>query len=154
MIRIQQLKLPIRHTKEELEEKIGKTLRIPASSIVSYEIAKQSIDARKKDNLLYTYTIDVHVKEKEDRLIRQAKNRNVAKAEEGRYHFPEPGEKPLASPPVIIGMGPAGLFCGLMLAPWMSARRRWKDSGRAESWIRTATYSSAKEEPEHFQTEN
>ena len=116
MIRIQQLKLPIRHTKEELEEKIGKTLRIPASSIVSYEIAKQSIDARKKDNLLYTYTIDVHVKEKEDRLIRQAKNRNVAKAEEGRYHFPEPGEKPLASPPVIIGMGPAGLFCGLMLA--------------------------------------
>lgn len=115
MIRINQLKLPIRHTKKDLEEKIGKTLHIPVSSIQSYKIIKQSIDARKKDDILYIYSIDVHT-DKEDRLVRQAKNRNVVKAERASYTFPEHGEEKLSNPPVIIGEGPAGLFCGLMLA--------------------------------------
>ena len=35
---------------------------------------------------------------------------------EKSYRFPQPGSEPLNHPPVIIGTGPAGLFCGLMLA--------------------------------------
>ena len=33
-----------------------------------------------------------------------------------RYVFPPSGTEPLRYPPVVIGSGPAGLFCGLMLA--------------------------------------
>ena len=32
------------------------------------------------------------------------------------YVFPEPGQEPLSCPPVVIGSGPAGLFCGWYLA--------------------------------------
>ena len=48
MITLQQVKLPISHTKEELEKKILKTLRIKKEELLRYEIRKQSLDARKK----------------------------------------------------------------------------------------------------------
>ncbi|MEY8337317.1 FAD-dependent protein [Lachnospiraceae bacterium 62-35] len=115
MIRIHQLKLPIRHTQKEMEEKIGKILRISPSAIQTIRMVRQSVDARKKEEILYIYSVDVET-EQEDKLIRQARNRNVGKAPDESYHFPEPGTDILSDPPVIIGAGPAGLFCALMLA--------------------------------------
>ena len=73
------------------------------------------MDARKKDDLLYIYSVDVHA-DREERMIRQAKNRNVGKADKSSYRFPDHGSARLSAPPVIIGEGPAGLFCALMLA--------------------------------------
>lgn len=62
MIRISQLKLPITHTRDDLKKKILKTLRISDSELLSWQIQKQSIDARKKPQLFYIYSVDVHVK--------------------------------------------------------------------------------------------
>ena len=47
MIRIQQLKLAVGHTKEELEQKLSHELKLSPGSLIHYEIRKQSIDARK-----------------------------------------------------------------------------------------------------------
>ena len=114
MIRIQQLKLPVGHTKEELEQKLLKELKLSPEKLISYELRRQSIDARKKP-IQYVYTIDVQVKE-EERVLKQAKNSKASKAEIHTYQLPKPGSEPLNHRPVIIGSGPAGLFCGLMLA--------------------------------------
>ena len=67
MIRISQLKLPVDHSREDLEKKIEKTLRIPMSQVKNWQIVRQSVDARKKEELLYIYTIDVKTGREEPR---------------------------------------------------------------------------------------
>ena len=113
MLRVQQLKLKIPHTEQELKEKIVKTLRIRSEDLIRYEIVKQSLDARGGD-LRYVYVVDAEVKREASILRRGLKQ--VGKAERVRYRFPSSGKEKLAHRPVIVGMGPAGLFCGLMLA--------------------------------------
>lgn len=116
MIRISQLKLPITHTRDDLKKKILKTLRISDSELLSWQIQKQSIDARKKPQLFYIYSVDVHVKN-ESSLKKKVKNGQVIFGKQQvKYSFSVSGTQPLMHRPVIIGTGPAGLFCGYMLA--------------------------------------
>ena len=109
MIRITQLKLPIEHKKQELYEKTAKLLRVAPSEIKQLKIVKQSVDARKKEQILFIYTIDVEVA-KEQQILKKVKNNQVSQVKEVPYQFPSGGEEPLKHPPVIIGSGPAGLF--------------------------------------------
>lgn len=115
MIRINQLKLPIGHNQEELQKKAAKMLRISPEAIQSLHIVKQSVDARKKEDIRYIYGVDVAV-QGEEALVKRAKNANISLVKERAYSFPGGGERDMAHPPVIVGSGPAGLFCGLMLA--------------------------------------
>ncbi|WP_075719723.1 NAD(P)/FAD-dependent oxidoreductase [Roseburia sp. 499] len=115
MIRIQQLKLPISHTEEQLKQKIAKMLRVPVAEIKLYKIRKQSIDARKKQEVSYVYTVDVQVPG-EEKLLKKLKSNYISLAKDEIYDFPESGTQQLKNRPVIIGSGPAGLFCGYLLA--------------------------------------
>ncbi|MDO4268287.1 MAG: FAD-dependent oxidoreductase [Eubacteriales bacterium] len=115
MIRINQLKLPADHRPEDLKKKAAAALRLRQEDIKSLRVVRRSLDARKKPELFEIYTVDVEV-EREKQVLHKAANPQAAVCRQERYHFPEPGEERLASPPVIIGTGPAGLFCGLMLA--------------------------------------
>ena len=114
MIRISQLKLPITHTKAQLEKKIAKALKNPGNSF-TYEIRKQSLDCRHKNDKIFVYTIDVTIRD-EQKLARKVNNNNIMLIKEKPYEFPSPGEIPLLHSPVIVGSGPAGLFCGWYLA--------------------------------------
>lgn len=116
MIRITQLKLSAAHTKEELKDKILKLLRIDGQALLSYRIRKQSLDARKKPDLYYVYTVDVHVSD-ERSVKKRVRNHNISfRGPDPEYVLKSEGERPLAHRPVIIGTGPAGLFCGYELA--------------------------------------
>lgn len=115
MIQIQQLKLPITHTKEELKNKIHKLLRVTSEQILSYQIVKQSIDARKKREIHYVYTVEVET-DMDEKAVRRLHQNNIQYIEKVPYQFPLPGRKELSSRPVIVGSGPAGLFCAYMLA--------------------------------------
>ena len=88
MIRIQQLKLPVTHTQEELEQKIRKTLKIGKHDLQEIELLRRSIDARKKSELKYVYQLDVKVKD-ENAVLRKAKNNQIVKAEKKPYMFPK-----------------------------------------------------------------
>lgn len=114
MIRITQMKLPITHTEEQLKKKISKSLRL-GSTPFTYTIHKQSLDARHKDDKKFVYTIDVKT-DHEDRILKKVGNKNIMSTKEIKYHFPSPGCKKLLHPPVVIGSGPAGLFCAWYLA--------------------------------------
>ncbi len=115
MIRLNQIKLKINHTDEELELKVLKLLRIPKERLEKIQVYKKSIDARDKPELKYVYTIDAYVKD-ENKLNPHIFGSNVAKAVKDKYSFKCTGEEKLKNPPVIIGMGPAGLFAAYLLA--------------------------------------
>lgn len=115
MLRINNIKLDIEHTEEELIEKIAKTLKLSSKAIKSYRIRKKSIDARKNTEIKYIYCVDVVV-EQEEKIVKKAKNANISMVREEGYVFPEKGELELKERPVIVGAGPAGLFCAYMLA--------------------------------------
>lgn len=112
MLRLSEIKLPIPHSREELEQKIHKILRYHGK--IQYTIVKRSLDARKKPQLYVVYTIDVEV-EAQEAVASRCRNEKVQLIEKIDYQFPvahyEGTERP-----VIIGMGPAGIFCGYMLA--------------------------------------
>lgn len=113
MIRIGQIKIDIgkKNIDKELDLEIKRLLKI--NSYLSYEVVKLSIDARKKPKLYYVYTVDVAVL-KEESVLKKSKCKNASIAKSVKYKFPVGGQ--LKTRPVIVGMGPAGLFCAYMLA--------------------------------------
>ena len=63
----------------------------------------------------FVYT--VHVKaENEKKILKKVHGNNVMSTNERHYSFPKPGDQPLETRPVIVGSGPAGLFCAWYLA--------------------------------------
>lgn len=114
MLRISQLTLPVEHTPEQLKKKLLRTARIKENELKSFAIRKRSLDARKKPELYYVYTVDFCA-ENEKRVLRQTKGK-VQKVAEKAYRVPKHGAEPLKNRPVVIGSGPAGLFCAYLLA--------------------------------------
>ena len=114
MIRITQLKLPITHTEEQLHRKIAKMLRL-GNQPFTYEIRKQSLDARHKEDKKFVYTVDIKL-DNESRVLKKVHDKNIMLTSEKKYHFPSSGSETLSHRPVVIGSGPAGLFCALYLA--------------------------------------
>ena len=117
MIQISQIKLEIPHTQEKLEDKILKLLRIRAQDMISFQILKKSLDARKKPILYYVYTVDVETRNEREVKKRLKNQKNfLFHTKKDNYTFQISGQTPLLQRPVIIGTGPAGLFCGYHLA--------------------------------------
>lgn len=120
MIRISQMKMPLGHTKEELIDKAAHILHVGRQEILSFQMIKKSIDARKKPEIYFVYTIDLEIKNEEQILLRAAHHKNgkvqIQTAKECVYRFPLSGTERLPFSPVIIGTGPAGLFCGYFLS--------------------------------------
>lgn len=73
------------------------------------------MDARRKDELKYIYSINVSVDE-EELVLKRAKQKQAVLVKEIAYQFPTHGTKKMQHRPIIIGAGPAGLFCAFMLA--------------------------------------
>lgn len=151
MIRINQVKVPVVNNgdtekliaqhKDLLRKKAASLLRVPEKDIQKVEILRQSIDARKKPDIIYSYVIDVQVNGEEKFLKKIEKDKKlssqITKSDTVKYHFPSYGDKPLNKPIVIVGMGPAGLFCGYFLAlhgyrPILLERGRDVDSRKAD----------------------
>lgn len=125
MLRLQQIKIEIPEgitgtqiieiENRLLPEKIRKLLKISPKNLVSWKILKRSIDARKKPVLYYSYVIDVAVRN-ENEVLRSCKDKRVEVSDLKEYKFPYVAPTDQFTRPVIIGMGPAGLFCGYFLA--------------------------------------
>lgn len=129
MIRVNQLRLPVEHEPAEVKIKAAKMLRLPPEAIRQVHIRKQSLDARKKPELYYSYVVDVELAAGgEAKIVHKLKNPSIILSQENAYIFPgsniQRGRQqnnfvkgtPVSVRPVVIGTGPAGLFCGLMLA--------------------------------------
>jgi uncharacterized FAD-dependent dehydrogenase len=70
MIRITELRLPISHAPEALEEAILQRLNLKPQDLIRMEVFKRSHDARKNVALAFIYTVDLSVKD-EEKLLKQ-----------------------------------------------------------------------------------
>lgn len=115
MLLIQQVKCPIGHSKEDLQKKIASVLRVPVNSVSRFSILRKSIDARKKPELCYSYSIVVeHPNEKA--ILAHNKNSNINLYKPVTYEFSTGILSERKDRPIIVGSGPAGLFCAYTLA--------------------------------------
>lgn len=111
MIRIRQIKINL-DSKQDIKDKVSKLLHINVNEIKNLKINKKSLDARKKDNLFYVYEVDIEV-ENEKKLLRKYKSNDIFETPNEEYLFPPKKE---IDQPIIIGCGPAGLFCAYILS--------------------------------------
>lgn len=120
MIRVTQIKVHPEADKNVLRKKTAKILGIKESEIARLEIVKQSIDARKKPDIFYSYVVDVELIpskiSQQGTIVKRCGSGQVSLTSNVEYQFPTSGNKQLSNRPVIVGMGPAGLFCGYFLA--------------------------------------
>lgn len=116
--RVSQVRLSLKHTDEDIFRALTKKLSLSEKDIVSYEILKLSLDARKKNDIHYSLTAAVTVDEKAgDRLINaKRKSPDILLHDENKYEIPSNGGRALKERPVIVGSGPAGLFAAYLLA--------------------------------------
>ncbi|WP_081846644.1 5-formyltetrahydrofolate cyclo-ligase [Butyrivibrio sp. AE3004] len=112
----------------KLVKKASKLLKINASDIKELIIKKHSIDARKKSEIMDIYVVDISLSNpgiSEENIIKKSGCKSAITVKEKKYHFPNNREedevfkrnfdkKPAR--PIIVGSGPAGLFCAYELA--------------------------------------
>lgn len=125
MIYIRDVKLKINHSDNAIKIKASEILkldsifkngRIPDFNI---EIIRQSIDARKKPDIFYIYSIAVDLGVNENKVknfLTKKKINNIDFNDPVKYSIPFTGDESLKKPPVIIGAGPCGLFAAYLLA--------------------------------------
>ena len=114
MLRVGQIKLPYRTGDDQVFGHTINKLHIQEKDVLNWRIFKKSIDAR-KDDIMAVYTVDLELR-KEASFLKRNRNKNIRQIEREDYHFPDSGTKKLDKPIIIVGTGPAGLFCGLMLS--------------------------------------
>lgn len=119
MLQYSQCKIDYRRDSiEELRKKIAEILRIRESEIQQIKILKKSIDARKKPQIYYSYSVAFECSQEQKVLQKNQKNKNLS------MYVPQPSLEDMVSKlkketgerVVIVGTGPAGLLCGYYLA--------------------------------------
>ncbi|MGH4140463.1 NAD(P)/FAD-dependent oxidoreductase [Clostridium sp.] len=114
-IKINNLGLDIEEDIEDIKIKAARKMKVSESEIKIFRIAKESIDARKKNNIKFNYSVLVEMDD-EMKIVARANDKDV-KLEEVRYDSEfEFGSKEMKHRPIIVGMGPAGMFAGLLMA--------------------------------------
>ena len=111
MIRVNEIALSLDYDETALKKATAKKLNISIADIKYISLYKRSVDARKKDNVHFTATVDIKA-DNENKIVKKCKN--AVFAEEYKYDLPKC--RKLSKRPVIIGSGPCGMFAALILA--------------------------------------
>ena len=124
-IRIDEILLTLHDKESALAGKSAKILGIKEKEIIRCSIAKRAIDSRKKENILFVYSVNVEIKDPQGYLSRQKRLSATMKKRARRHNVR--WQKPYiyevkkvavdcSHRPVVVGTGPSGLFCALILA--------------------------------------
>lgn len=114
MIKVRQVRVSIFNDSEfVLKKKVSKKLNIGVSDIKDIKINRKAIDARDKNNIFYVYEVLVSVLN-EDIVFNRCSSSDVVRANCEEYRYKLRFDSDVK--PVIVGSGPAGLFCAYMLA--------------------------------------
>ena len=132
MLRLTDLRLPLDHPASALTDAILARLGIAADELTAYTIAKRSYDARKRGGIVLIYSIDVDTPREAEILQRLQAAETAVPAQDAKkgagdagkvlptpdtdYKFVARAPDALPLRPIVIGMGPCGLFAGLILA--------------------------------------
>lgn len=111
MIRLNNLRFELDYTENDIRKKVSSVLRAEDKAIKSINLFRRSIDARKKDDIHFLCSVDVTLFSNEDKVLRRCKN--AVKVKPFEYKINKYAGN---TPPIVVGMGPAGLFAALVLA--------------------------------------
>jgi uncharacterized FAD-dependent dehydrogenase len=116
MLRLTEIKLPLDHAQAALEQAILDKLKISKAQLLSFEVFKRAYDARNKKDIQLIYTFDIEVKQQDELLQKFAKDQHVRITPDMSYKFVTHAPATLSARPVVVGLGPCGLFAALILA--------------------------------------
>ena len=113
MILINNINLPLNADFADLKPIMAKELKLSSDKIVSAKLYRKSVDARKKDNVHFCCSVLVEINANEISVLKKCKNAVLYSQKPYEWkkakYIPE-------KPPVVVGFGPAGMFCALTLA--------------------------------------
>lgn len=116
MLLVRNIRLPLTCSDPEAEavRRARRILRLPAENAAGGGIAKLSVDARHGTPVL-VYTVAITLNDEGEESALAGASPCVCFTRKPEFHFPV-GKNPLAHRPVVVGLGPAGLFAALLLA--------------------------------------
>ncbi len=116
MLLVRNIRLPLTCSDPEAEavRRALRILRLPAGNAAGGGIAKLSVDARHGTPVL-VYTVAITLNDEGEESALAGASPCVCFTRKPEFHFPV-GKNPLAHRPVVVGLGPAGLFAALLLA--------------------------------------
>ena len=109
MLRITNFKMGLCESPTELKKRLERHI---GARVEKCEIVRRSVDARRKNDVRYVVSVDFETADEEKILAKKISG--VAAVDDKKYVFPPAAAR--KSRPVIVGAGPAGLFCALFLA--------------------------------------
>ena len=115
MIRINEIKLGLDENEALLRQKAAKVLKINEKYIKSLSIFKKSVDARRKDDVHFSYSVDVEIALDEEQIVGKCKSNKVSTVKPYVYEMPE-NKRVSDFRPIVVGFGPAGMLAGIVLA--------------------------------------
>jgi uncharacterized FAD-dependent dehydrogenase len=115
-VRITNLRLRVEDPETELPRRVAKQLGLPVEDLLSWRILGKSLDARKRQDLRFVYSLLVELPAEAAESTSLSRDADVAPFAVPPFHDPPPGDLPLSERPVVVGSGPAGLLAGYYLA--------------------------------------
>jgi len=119
MLRLTDVKLPLDHDDQAINEYILDRLSLKPEQLTEYTVFRRGYDARKRDVIILMYTLDVTLADSVDEqaiLAKFEKDQHVRLTPDMSYKFVAEKTEELEQRPVVIGFGPCGLFTALILA--------------------------------------
>ncbi|MDD2586402.1 MAG: FAD-dependent oxidoreductase [Syntrophomonadaceae bacterium] len=114
-LRVRELRLPIDHKMVDLYKAAARRLGISADKFQGFKLVRKSVDARRK-NIYFTYTVDVELPNNLKLKAALMESAEISAVKPVQTTPVIPGVESLPYSPLIIGSGPAGLFCAYYLA--------------------------------------
>ncbi|MBQ8077902.1 MAG: hypothetical protein IJ235_05930, partial [Eubacterium sp.] len=115
MIRINEIKLSLDDSEALLKPRAAKVLKINEKYIKSLSIFKKSVDARRKDDVHFTYSVDVEIALDEQQIVKKCKSNKAQIVKPYVYEMPV-NNRVSQFRPIVVGFGPAGMLAGVVLA--------------------------------------
>lgn len=116
MLRLTDIKLPLDHNDDALPQAIISKLGITAGDLLETSVFKRGYDARNNKDIQLIYTVDVSVNNEEKLLEKFASDQQVRVTPDMSYKFVAQAPESLNNRPVVVGLGPCGIFAALILA--------------------------------------
>lgn len=113
MLKIENIKISPGEGLAAVSAEAARVLKMREKDFSSLKILRRSVDAREEVKLVYTVAVGVA---DEAAVLKRVHTNRVGKLiKPARLSLPTPLPVP-AVPPVVVGAGPSGLFCALVLA--------------------------------------
>ncbi len=120
MLRLSELRLPLDHGPDDLEQAVLRYLKIPRARLLDCQLVKRSVDARRRDRIQLIYSVDVALDGEAALMRRRHGDRRLRPTPDTHYRYvaraPEGIGEHSEQRPVVVGAGPCGYFAALLLA--------------------------------------